>query len=65
MCVIRKKNKILGILDDDILFQKESVKKMNEIILVCKRSISKFKYDKVGDIRLLFENQLLFRGLLV
>ena len=64
-CVLSEKNKILGILDDDILFQKESVKKVNKIILVCKRTISKFKYDKVGDIRLLFENQLLFRGLLV
>ena len=63
-CVLSEKNKILGILDDDNLFQKESAKKVNEIILVCKRSISKFKYEKAGDIRLLFENQLLFRGLL-
>ena len=63
-CVLSEKNKILGILDDDNLFQKETAKKVNEIILVCKRSISKFKYEKAGDVRLLFENQLLFRGLL-
>ena len=57
------RDKILGILDC-VDFEKKRVKWINNLILVAKRSISKFKYDKVGNINILFENQLSFRGLL-
>ena len=57
------RNKLFGILISD---EFETVKKkiINKIILVGKHSISKYKYEKVGNIKLLLEHQLSFRGLL-
>ena len=57
------RDKILGILDC-VDFEKTRVRWINNLILVAKRTISKFKYDRVGNINILFENQLSFRGLL-
>ena len=61
---LSERDKIIGILSSDYDFENESRTKVNKIILVCKKVISKFKYEKAGNIRLLLENQLSFRGLL-
>ena len=61
---LSERDKIIGILSSDYDFENESRTKINKIILVCKKVISKFKYEKVGNVRLLLENQLSFRGLL-
>ena len=53
---------IFGLLCCESLSQKE-VKYINEICLVGKLSISKFKFHKTGRIELTFENELRIRGL--
>ena len=60
---LTERNKLIGILISD---EFETVKKkiINKIILVGKHSISKYKYEKVGNIKLLLEHQLSFHGLL-
>ena len=57
-------NKILGIIDHDIIIRSDLRKKINNIILVCKKTISKYKYEKSGDIKNILKNQLSFRNLL-
>ena len=61
---LSNRNKVIGILNSDGFKGKELVKCINRLILVCKRTISKFKYEKVGNIKLFLENQLSFRNLL-
>ena len=61
---LTERDKIIGILKSDNVFDRESKKRINHLILVCKRVISKFKYDKSGNVKLLLENQLFYRGLL-
>ena len=61
---LSNKNKIFGILRDEFNWGKDAKKWINNIILVCKKTISKYKYEKVGNIKILLENQLSFRGLL-
>ena len=58
------RNKIVGIISSDNFQGKETVNYINRLILVCKRTISKFKCEKFGSIKILLENQLSFRGLL-
>ena len=62
---LSNRNKVIGILKSDGFNCKEIVKCINRLILVCKRTISKFKYEKVGNIKLLLESQLSFRNLLI
>ena len=57
---LSERNKIFGILTLDN-FENIHRQKTNHIILICKRTISKFKYERVGDIKLVLENQLSFR----
>ena len=61
--VLSEKNKMIGIFNGDNFSRKES-KIVNRIILISKRTISKFKYDRAGNIKTLLVNQLSFRGLL-
>ena len=58
------RDKIVGILSMDSHFVNEKRIMINKIILICKRTISKYKYEKVGNIIILLENKLSFRGLL-
>ena len=53
---------IFGLFCSESLSQKE-VKYINEICLVGKLSISKFKFHKTGKIEIIFENELRTRGL--
>ena len=55
--------KLLSILENNVSFSKELRRHINRIMLVCKKTISKYKYEKVGNIKLLLESQLTFRGL--
>ena len=57
-------NKIIGIFSRDHLFGSEHIRIINMIILVCKKTISKFKCEATSNIKLLLESQLRFRGLL-
>ena len=57
-------NKMLGLLDHDMILRSDLRKKINNIILVCKKTISKYKYEKSGDIKNLLKNQLYFRNLI-
>ena len=60
---LTERNKLFGILSSED-FEMNNKKIINKIILVSKHSISKYKYEKVGNIKLLFEHQLSFRNLL-
>ena len=62
--ILSDRDKIVGILSMDSHFVNEKRIMINKIILICKRTISKYKYEKVGNIIILLENQLSFRGLL-
>ena len=61
---LSERDKIIGIQKSDYGFDRESRKRINQLILVCKSVISKFKYDKTGNVKVLLENQLFYRGLL-
>ena len=61
--VLSERNKLFGILSSDNVVN-DNMKMINKIILVCKKTISKYKYEKVGNIKVLLEHQLSFRGLL-
>ena len=60
---LTEQNKMFGILTQDCTYHNNLRMYINHIILVCKYTISKFKYDKFGDIRILLENQLRYREL--
>ena len=57
------RNKLFGILSSDN-FGNYLNKVVNKIILVCKRTISKFKCEQSGNIKMMLEYQLSFRQLL-
>jgi len=60
---LSEKDKIFGILRQDLTHENNLRLYINHVILVCKRTISKFKYERSGNIRILFESQIRFRGL--
>ena len=60
---LSEKVKIFGLLKSDTTFNNDLRLYINHVILVCKRTISKFKYEKKGNIKLMFENQIRYRGL--
>ena len=57
------RNKLFGILSSDN-FGNNLYKVINCIILVCKRTISKFKCEQNGNIKMMLKYQLSFRKLL-
>ena len=61
---LSERDKIIGIQKSEYGFDRESRKRVNHLILVCKSVISKFKYDKSGNVKVLLENQVFYRGLL-
>ena len=61
---LTNRNKVIGIISSDNFIGRDIIKYINRIILVCKHTISKYKYEKVGNIKILLENQLSFRGII-
>ena len=54
---------LFGILSHEEEFNLNQRKFINKVNLITKISISKFKFKNEGNIKLLFENQLRFRGI--
>ena len=59
---LSERNKLFGILLSDN-FDFNNRKLVNKVILVCKHTISKYKFEKIGSVKLMLEHQLSFRGL--
>ena len=59
-----EKARLIGNLGVEGKFDSRQRKYINKINLICKFSISKFKYVKEGNIIHLFERQLAFRDVL-
>ena len=59
---LSERNKLFGILLSDN-FDFNNRKLVNKVILVCKHTISKYKFEKTGSVKLMLEHQLSFRGL--
>ena len=57
------KNKLIGNLEAEGVYSRQQRKYINKINLICKFSISKFKYVKEGNIKISFKRQLSFRDI--
>ena len=44
-------------MKSEFFMDKKIVKWINNLILICKHTISKFKYEKIGNIKILLERQ--------
>ena len=62
--VLTERIKIFGIFESDSTYSVDLRLQINRILLVCKKVISKYKFEKEGNIKVLLENQLRFRGLI-
>ena len=55
---LSEKTIIIGLSDDVKTHSKDVIKLVNRICLIGKFTISKFRYDKIGKISILFEREL-------
>ena len=61
--VLTERIKIFGIFENDSSYSEDLRLRINRIVLVSKKTISKYKFEKEGNIKVLLENQLSSRGL--
>ena len=62
--VLTERIKLFGIFESDSSYSEDLRLRINRIVLVSKKTISKYKFEKEGNVKVLLENQLSSRGLI-